>query len=378
MFDCIIVGAGPAGGTAAYHLAKRGRSVVVLEKATLPRYKPCGGGVSPVVAEWFDFDFSPAISTKADSIRYTWNMEDPVEVVLQTKEPIWMVRRDVFDHFLIQQAQKQGAELRDNTEVTGIEFKSDRWQVNTANGPVEGRYLIAADGAKGNMAKLLGFKERKRRLAGALEVETPAPANTKPMAYFEFGMVKNGYIWNFPKADGYSIGVGTFIGGEPQDFKSILTEYGKKMFSVDVNASIQYGHALCLWDGDQKLHTQNAVLAGEAACVVDPFTAEGIRPSMFSGLKASEAIDKALGGELDALEKYTQVMSEEWGADMKWAQRIAQAFYRFPKVGYKVGVKRPAATVIMTKILCGELRYSDVAGRAIKRLSGGLIPGMGG
>ena len=62
MFDCIIVGAGPAGGTAAYHLAKRGYSVLILEKESLPRYKPCGGGVSPQSAQWFDFDFSPAIS----------------------------------------------------------------------------------------------------------------------------------------------------------------------------------------------------------------------------------------------------------------------------------------------------------------------------
>lgn len=376
MFDCIIVGAGPGGGTAAYHLAKRGRSVLVLEKEAMPRYKPCGGGVSPSVGQWFDFDFSPAISLKANKIRYTWNMDDQVEVELETKEPIWMVRREVFDHFLIQQAQKQGAELRDKTEVTGVEFKSDRWQVNTANGPVEGRYLIAADGAKGPMAKWLGFKERKRRLAGALEAETPATENNIPV-HFEFGMVKNGYIWNFPKADGYSIGVGAFRGGEPQDFKSILSEYGK-MFGVDVNSSKQCGHPIGLWDGDQKLHTQNAVLAGEAACVVDPMTAEGIRPSIFSGLKASEAIDAALGGDQNALEKYTKAIADEWGSDMVWAQRLAGAFYQFPKIGYKVGVKRPSATQIMTRILCGEMRYSEVVNRALKRLTASVIPGMGG
>jgi geranylgeranyl reductase family protein len=199
MYDCMIVGAGPAGGSAAYHLAKRGRSVLVLEKASLPRYKPCGGGVSPQVAQWFDFDFTPAISLKVNALQFTWNMGDTVDAHLEAIEPIWMVRRDVFDHFLIQQAQRQGAELKDGLEVTGITFQNDHWQVNTAQGSIAGRYLIAADGAKGPMAKWLGFNNRKRQLAGALEAEASIenPAST---VNFEFGMVKNGYIWNFPKA----------------------------------------------------------------------------------------------------------------------------------------------------------------------------------
>lgn len=376
MFDCIIVGAGPAGGTAAYHLAKRGRSVLVLEKEALPRYKPCGGGVSPAVAQWFDFDFAPAISLRVNTIRYTWKMGDPVEAKLKTPEPIWMVRRDVFDHFLIQQAQQQGAELRDRTEVMGIQFKGDRWQVNTPTGPVEGRYLIAADGAKGPMAKWLGFKERKRRMGGALEAEALTNVTDGHTAHFEFGMVKNGYIWNFPKADGYSIGIGTFRGGEPQNLREIVTEYST-LFGVNFKTTKQYGHPLCLWDGNQKLHTQNALLAGEAACVVDPFTAEGIRPSMFSGLKASEAIDRALGGDRSALENYTKAIAEEWGSDMVWAQRLAGVFYRIPGVGYRLGVKQPAATQRMGQILCGQLRYGEVAGNAIKRLSSSLIPGRG-
>jgi geranylgeranyl reductase family protein len=377
MFDCIIVGAGPAGGTAAYHLAKRGRSVVVLEKESLPRYKPCGGGVSPIVQQWFDFDFSPAISVKSDEIRYTWKMGDPVDVTLQTAEPVWMVRRDIFDHFLVQQAQNQGAELRTQTAVTGIEFKGDAWQVNTANEPVEGRYIIAADGAKGPMAKWLGFNQRKRRMAGAIEVETPAPVGDAPVVHFDFGLVKHGYIWNFPKAGGYSIGIGAFRGGGTQDLKGMVSEYAKQ-FDIDLSIYQQHGHGICLWDGNQKLHTQNAILAGEAACVVDPFTAEGIRPSIFSGLKAAEAIDRAVAGDSDALEQYTQVMNDEWGSEMVWAQRLAGTFYRIPQIGYKAGIKRPSATDIMVKILCGELRYSDVANRALKRLGGSLIPGISG
>ena len=58
---------------------------------------------------------------------------------------------------------------------------------------------------------------------------------------------------------------------------------------------------------------------------------------------------------------------------MAWAQKLAGAFYRFPSIGYKVGVRRPSAVKIMGKLLCGQLRYSDVADRALKR----LIPSIG-
>jgi geranylgeranyl reductase family protein len=374
MFDCIIVGAGPAGATAAYHLAKRGRQVLILEKATLPRYKPCSGAVSPAIAPWFDFDFSPVISLKVNTIRYTWNMGDSVETQLTKMEPIWMVRRDLFDQFLVEQAQKQGAELRDDTEVTGVEFKRDRWQVNTAKGPVEGRYIIAADGAKGPMAKWLGFKERKSRLASALETKVSDSNSVDAKIQFEFGTLKNGYIWNCPKADGYSIGVGTFSGGDGKDYHKILSEYAAHT-GLDLSNSQKYDHALCLWNGNHKLHGQNALLAGEAACIVDPFTAEGIRPSMFSGVKAAEAINSALAGNSHALEDYSKVINEEWGSDMVWAQRLAGLFYRIPKVGYKVGVKQPVASQIMAQILCGEKRYSDVATYGIKRLSSSLLGG---
>lgn len=375
MFDCIIVGSGPAGGAAAYHLAKAGRQILVLEKASLPRYKPCGGGVSPIVGEWFDFDFSPAISVRATTIRYTWNKGDVVEVDLNTPEPIWMVRRDVFDHFLVQQAQKQGAELRDQTEVTGLEWKGDRWQLFTAQGVFEAKYVIAADGAKGPMAKFLGFKKRKRLFGGALEAEAITPVEQTHIAHFEFGMVKNGYIWNFPKADGYSIGVGTFHGSKPQNLKKIATDYSQ-IFGVDFTVIPQHGHPLCLWDGDQILHTDHALLAGEAACVVDPFTAEGIRPSIFSGIKAAEAINMSLAGDLNALSRYSEVMAEEWGKDMQWAKRLAQVFYRLPKVAYGMGIKSPSATHKIGKILCGEMRYADVANNAIQKLSRGMLPSL--
>ncbi len=371
MFDCIIVGAGPAGGTAAYHLAQKGRSVLVIEKESLPRNKACGGGVSPAIAQWFDFDLTPAVSLLVNKIRYTWKLEDPVEANWPT--PMWMVKRDVFDHFLIQTAQAQGAELKEKTEVTGIEFKSDYWEVKTNTESVTGRYLIAADGANGPMTKWLGFKESKKRQSMVFEA---AGNDSNQKVHLEFGSVKNGKIWSFPKADSYSINIATFRGGEPKNLSPDLMEYAQKI-GLTVNQNQLLEHPISLWDGNKNLHTENALLVGDAASLSDPLSAEGIRPSIFSGVKAAEAIDHALGGDGDALKKYTQVINEEWGADMVWAGRLAGAFYRFPKVAYKVGVKLPAATEVMSQILCGELRYADVANRAIKKLSGSFLPGRG-
>ncbi|MBD0309134.1 MAG: hypothetical protein ICV80_13790, partial [Microcoleus sp. T1-bin1] len=83
MLDGIIVGAAPADSTAAYHHAKQRPSVLVLEKAYLPRNKP-GGGVSGDLAPWLDFDRTPAISLKANKISYTWKMQDQVKVEINS------------------------------------------------------------------------------------------------------------------------------------------------------------------------------------------------------------------------------------------------------------------------------------------------------
>ena len=77
VFDCVIIGAGPAGGAAAYHLAKRGRSVLVLDKQSQPRQSFCAGGVSPAIAPWFEFDFAPVISRKVKTVRYYLEVRRP-------------------------------------------------------------------------------------------------------------------------------------------------------------------------------------------------------------------------------------------------------------------------------------------------------------
>jgi geranylgeranyl reductase family protein len=372
MFDCLVIGAGPGGAAAAYHLARLGRSVLLLEKEALPREKPCGGGVSPEVAQWFDFDFGPVINARVHRFRFTFEGADPVEAESDTREPLWLVRRDAFDAFLVAQARGQGAELKAGCPVQSLRFEDSAWTVETPEGPQRGRYLVAADGAKGSMAKALGFTHRRFRIAGAIEAECAIPAPDGFPLCLDFGTVGSGYLWNFPKADGQSFGIGVMRGRQNRDLRSLLREY-TATFGADLDACAVAAHPIVLWDGDQDLHTQQAVLAGEAACIVDPFTAEGIRPSLLTGVRAAEAIHRALQGVDRALEGYTAAIQREIGTEMAWARRLAAVFFNLPAMGYRLGVKHPGAPQRMAKLLCGELRYADVAQRALTRLSGGLF-----
>ncbi len=379
MYNCIIIGAGPSGASAAYALAKQGHSVLILDRASFPRSKPCGGGVSPAIASWFDFDFTPVIDNTITQVRYTWKIGDPVEATLKNVKPMWMVNRSAFDQFILDQAIQKGARFQDNTEVTAIQPQTEGWTVKTPRETFTATYLIGADGVKSVIAQWLGLTNPKPSLAGSLEIKTSQPPQNLNKAYFEFGLLKNGYIWNFPKSYGYSISGAILRGNKANsaELKKQIFTYATE-FGLDTSNATYTEYPLGLWRENQTLHSHNALLVGEAAGVLDPLTGEGIRPSIWTGLKASEAISQSLQGNPHAIAKYSDLVKQEWGNDLILAQRLAGLFYQFPQIAYKVGVKRPSAAQIMGQILCGELRYSDITEQAVSRLKKSLIPGMKG
>src|SRR3989344_3804149 len=110
-FDAIVVGAGPAGATAAYFLAKAGLKVLSLEKKKLPRFKPCGGGISHKFLRSLPFDASPAITGLVSRIKYFYKMADPFEVELGAE--LAMVNRPKFDFLIVEAAARLGAKVVD-------------------------------------------------------------------------------------------------------------------------------------------------------------------------------------------------------------------------------------------------------------------------
>ena len=368
-YDCLIIGAGPAGSAAAYHLAKRGHRVAVLEKGARPGLKPCGGGVSPQVAEWFEFDLGPVVEARVRRCRFTLQGREPVEFESDGRDILWMVRRERFDAFLLAQAMAQGAELMLSRPALRLAFNGGAWEVDTPQGPLRGRFLVAADGAKGRSARWLGLGGRLR-VGAALELEGPvAPPEGAPLC-IDFGSVKAGYLWNFPKRDGQSLGIGTLDGIQGRTLRGILEPYAAG-FGLDPAACTVVAHPIHVWNGNRQLHTRQALLAGEAACAVDPFTVEGIRPAIRTGIWAAEAVHAALAGRDGALDGYS-LRFRELDREMRWARRLATVFFGMPATLYRAAVMSAGGPRIMARLLQGEATYAEVARSALTRLGGGL------
>lgn len=122
--DVIVVGAGPAGATLAYELAKRGIGVLLLEKEKLPRYKCCAGGITRKAVKLLDFDISEVVEDVVYEISTTSDLRSPY--LRQHGQPlIYTVMRDVFDHFLVKKAQQRGAVLIDDQKVRRIQVSGD-------------------------------------------------------------------------------------------------------------------------------------------------------------------------------------------------------------------------------------------------------------
>lgn len=371
--EVIVIGGGPAGGSAAFHLAAQRRSVILLERQPAGRGKPCGGGMAASVQRWFPFDLSPAVEQVIRRVRFSWCLDDPVVAELPGDAPFWIVRRSRLDAFLAEQAVAAGAQLMQPLAAERLERRQGLWHVGLSDGgELKARAVLIADGSGSRLAGAHGLGPARPRYAATVSVEVDGTVAEPDTARFEFGLVHHGFCWAFPRLGGYSIGVGTFIGQQEADSDAVLSALLPSL-GLRGDAGVRQRGQLRVWDGHHPLHGSGdmgagLLVAGDAASLCDPFLAEGLRPSLLSGCRAAEALDQWLAGDMEATAAYSRRLRAEWGESMAWGRRIAQVFYRLPKVGYQLGIKRPTAPRRIAQILSGEMGYGDIAQRAIRRL----------
>lgn len=307
-FDVIIIGTGPGGGMAACKLAATGLKTLVLEKETLPRHKPCGGGLPYVVRDIIDWDFSALVENEIYGYQYLFDYSLPRTG--SYSQPVLMVDRARFDQHFIDRALAIGkgdVELREGVEVSGVEEGPDFVRVWIGESDwVEASYVIAADGVFSKTARSLGLK-RKVPLAIAIDAEVEVTDEVyeqeKGRATFNFSCLKNGYGWIFPKSGYLSCGVGAWRGrGKlPQAMDDYLE---RSLPAGSIRSVRRYGHPLPLYAGHHPVSTSRVCLVGDAASLVDPIMGEGIRFALRSGALAAQVLGHLLGikpsGEIGA------------------------------------------------------------------------------
>lgn len=365
MYDAMVVGAGPAGASAAYELAWSGARILLLERQTLPRYKACGGAIPFNFFQTLPLRVQKTLETILNNGVYLASPHKNFRPQITAK--VAGVMRDRFDYEFAQAAVEEGAELIDGLPVRRVEEKERSVSVKTDKGSFEARYLIGADGATGGVKRFLGLG-RQEPAAPALEVEiSPRGEATRgDLTLVHFTLIRDGYAWVFPKGGVDSVGIASF-GRDRKKVKTKLAEWAA-LCGYRLEGKIVHGHPIPVWRGRSTLASRRSLLVGDAAATVDPLGGEGIRHGILSGRIAARHVCQALAHDAFLPSAYTEEIYQSIQADFLYAARLAAFFYRFPGFCFDLWVRTHAATDLVGKVLYGELRYQDLFRLAVRSL----------
>ncbi|MCC6442213.1 MAG: geranylgeranyl reductase family protein [Armatimonadetes bacterium] len=363
IYDALVIGSGPAGAMAAYEMAVRGLSVCIVEKERLPRYKTCGGGVQARVLRMLPFSIDPVVERVVTGMQIGFGLRRPF-LRYYGQPLIYMTMRDRFDRFLTEQAVLKGAELREGMRVDSIRQDESGVIVSGPEGTLQGRFLVGADGAKGVAARMVGLGQDTRRYAAMeaeVEVAGAACAVLPDCARIDWGTFPSGYAWTFPKAEVYSTGAATLE-------SSKVKPYYEKYLRASLRGSSPSlrrlsGHPLCFRSKGAPLHAGRALLAGDAAGLLDPFTGEGIHHAVLSGQIAAAVIGEEAGRRTPSLARYTARIEETIAPEMEHAEILSRVFRLTGRQVHGAIHYNDRAWNAFCRLLRGERTYGDLLRR---------------
>jgi len=368
-FDVVIIGGGLSGSSTALNLSKKGYSVLVIEKEKFQDYKPCAGGMASSMQKFLPLEIKDSIESKIKNVQFRWKASDNVIADLTGESPFWIIKREKLDQLLLDESLRNGVQIIRPVLVEKIIKRNDKWEITCNNKRLYlSEFLVIADGSQSKWAGHFKLGPRKPKFANTISLRLEGLGEIpRDAVRFEFGFIKYGFAWAFPLKESLNIGLGTFINNGLLNNQTVNNEVIRS-FGFDDLSYKTTSKKLRIWNGIHPINSDKVLAVGDAASLCDPFLAEGIRPSLISSFYAAECIDQCLSGKVDDLNLYTKKINNNWGKSMAWGRRIAQVFYRFPRTGYQLGVKRKTAPKRIAQILSGEMSYEDIAKRVIRRL----------
>jgi geranylgeranyl reductase family protein len=405
--DVLVVGAGPAGSSAGWWLAQAGLDVVVLEKATFPREKVCGDGLTPRgVKALEDMGVDTAGWVRHRGLRVAGGGR-VVEVDWPHLDS-WphhslVCRRSELDARLAAHAQEAGARLHTGVTVTEplLDEAGRVVGVRTESGPdrTPGTWaaplVVSAEGLSGRLAKSLGLARREDRPLGvAVRRYVRSPRSADDYLDISFDLSADGptassmpgYGWIFGMGDGTAnVGFGLLDTrrGDGSDHRAVLRQW-LDTFPADDQLGEEHsvtplrGAGLPMALHRQPAYTRGLLLTGDAAGTVNPFNGEGISYAMETGRMAAETAADALArpsgpAREGVLRRYPDRLRAAYGRHHRLGVGFLALLSRPDVVRFATahGLKRPALVNAALRLM-GNLSdggHGDGVDRAIAVLT---------